>query len=68
MSTCIINVWWGFFTILVGRFEEKEYRYGMRISYQSELLCIKGTKTKENGKMVRKKKRTKRTKRESGGQ
>ena len=54
MSTCTINVWWGFFTILVARFEEKEYRYGMRISYQSRLLCIKGTETKKKGKLVRK--------------
>lgn len=40
MSTCAINVYW-VFTILVVRFEKKEYRYGMRISYQSGLLCIK---------------------------
>jgi hypothetical protein len=44
MSTCVINAYW-VFTILVVRFEEKEYRYGMRISYQSELLCIKSTET-----------------------
>ncbi len=64
MSTCTINTCWCFFTILVGRFEEKntdrEYAYHIK----SGLLCIKGTRHK--WKTGEKKKRTKNTKRESG--